>query len=358
MKWVLTWGAVDFISFGAAFAVLFAPLLISFRGEIVNVFKAFVGRAPPEVEAREPIKYRWQLLGFILLVAISIYLWWYASLGFLPIIWGVYSYIIMALWLMCRARVAGEFGLAIDFMNDNMWAHNWTYSFRSHWWVADPASPFFIRDVRQRFLVLRADYPWYFTVVRAAPVATLLESYKMASVEGVHSKHIFIATIIAMIVGIVVAVFTFLPMWCSFGALNLSAFNYLGAPHNYYQRAPTYACITEVGDYWRGDLSGGGPRASQWILFSIGAAIIFAIYWLNTRFPWFPVNAQGAALGFGMVPPNMMTPAIVAYIAKRIILRVGGIRLYEDKAMPFAVGMAAATGPAVILGVLYQLSHM
>jgi hypothetical protein len=355
-RWVLTWGAVDFVSFGAAFAIIFAPLLISFRSELVNVFKAFAGRAPPEVEAREPIKYRWILLGFIVLLLIYIGSWSYASLGNLPIGFGIISYIIFNLWLMCRARVAAEFGLALDFMNENMWAHNWTYSFRMHWWIADPVSPFFIRDVRARFLVARADYPWYFTVVRAAPAATLLETYKIASLEGLHSKYILIATIIAVIIGVVVSVFTFLPMWCSFGALNLSVFNYTGAPHNYYQRGPTYLAITEVGEYWRGSLSGGGPRASQWILFSIGAAIIFIIYGLHARYPWFPVNASGVAMGFGMVPPNMMFPAIIAYIAKFIVMRIGGARLYEDVAMPFAIGMAAATGPAVILGFIYQIS--
>jgi hypothetical protein len=52
----------------------------------------------------------------------------------------------------------------------------------------------------------------------------------------------------------------------------------------------------------------------------------------------------------------MMFPAIIAYIAKFIVMRIGGARLYEDVAMPFAIGMAAATGPAVILGFMYQIS--
>jgi hypothetical protein len=354
-RWVLTWGAVAFISFGAAYAILFAPILISFRSELVNVFKAFVGKAPPEIEIREPIKYRWQLTIFILLLIISAVLWQYASIGNLPIIWGMINYLMYSLWLMCRARVAAEYGLVLDFMNDNYWAHNWTYTFR-HWWVADPVSPFFIRDVQARFLVLRSDYPWYFTVVRAAPVATLLETYRIASLEGVHSKHILMAAIIATVIGVVVSLFTLLPLWCSFGALNLSAFNYTGAPHNYYQRAPTYACISEVGEYWRGSLGGGGPRASQWILFSIGFIIVSVIYALHARYPWFPVNASGVALGFGMLIPNVLVPSIVAYIAKFVVMRIGGARIYEDVAMPFAIGMAAATGPAVILGFLYQIS--
>ncbi|MBS7641772.1 OPT/YSL family transporter [Candidatus Bathyarchaeota archaeon] len=354
-RWVLTWGAVSFISFGAAYAIIFAPIFISFRGELVNSVKALLGRAPSEIEAREPLRYRWQLLALIFFMTISVALWWYASLGNLPVVWGFINYIMYALWLMCRARVAGEYGLVLDFMNDNYWAHNWTYTFRQ-WFVADPMSPFFIRNVQSRYLVLRSDYPWYFTVIRAAPAATLLESYKIASLEGLHSKHILIATVIAIIVGITVAAFAFLPLWCSFGALNLSAFNYTGAPHNYYQRAPTYACITEVGEYWRGSLGGGGPRASQWILFSIGAAIVSIVYALHAKYPWFPLNPGGVALGFGMLIPNVLVPSMVAYVAKIVVMRIGGAKLYEDVAMPFAIGMAAATGPAVILGFIYQVS--
>ncbi|MCX8161854.1 MAG: hypothetical protein N3E44_02515, partial [Candidatus Bathyarchaeota archaeon] len=179
---------------------------------------------------------------------------------------------------------------------------------------------------------------------------------KMASLEGIPSKHILIATVVAVTVGVVVSIFTYLPIWCSFGALNLSTFNYTGAPNNYYQRAPTYITITEVGDYWRGSIGGGGPRASQWILFSIGAAIIFIVYGLHARYPWFPVNAGGVAMGFGMVPPQMIFPAVIAYIAKVIVMRIGGTRIHENVATPFAIGMAAATGPAVILGFLYQIS--
>jgi len=353
-NWVSTWGANAWLGIGVGFGLMFYPALIAFRGELVNVLKAFVGKAPREVEEREPMNYRLMLLGTIVFLLIHVALWWYASLGTLPILFGIIWTVLMALYFMGRARVAAEYGLALDALNENMWAHNWDVSMRE-WWVADPTSPFYIRDVKDRFLTLRADLPWFSGYVRAAPMATLLEAFRVGTLQGVPSKYIFGASILAVVVSVVVGLFTLLWLWCTFGAANLSIFNFTGAPNNYPQRAPTYACIEEVGDYWRGGFI-AAPNVNQWILFSIGVILISAIYFLQGRYPWFPVNAGGVMMGFGWVPINMLTPSIVAYIAKVIVLRIGGAELYERKAMPFAIGMAASCGFAVIMGAFFQLS--
>ena len=351
--WVHTWGANVWVAFGVGFGLMFYPVLIAFRGELVNTLKAFVGKARREVDEREPMNHWLMLVGFILFLLISTALWYVGSLGTLPTVFGIIWTVLMGLYFMGRARVAGEFGLAIDALNENQWAHNWDISMRE-WWVADSTSPFFISDVKTRYLTLRADLPWFSGYMRAAPMATLLESFRMAALQGIHAKYMFAATMLAVVVSVIVGLFTLLQLWCTFGALNLSIFNFTGSPNNYAQRAPTYACIEEVGDYWRGGFI-TAPVANQWILFSIGVVLISAVYFLAGRFPWFPLNAGGVMMGFGWVPINMLTPAIVAYIAKRIVLRVGGAELYERKAMPFAIGLAASVGFAIIIGAIYQL---
>ena len=351
--WVNTYGANAWVAFGVGFGLLFYPVLVAFRGELVNVLKAFVGKAPREVEEREPMNYRLMLLGTIVFLLIHVGLWWYGSMGTLPVLFGIIWTVTCSLLFMCRARVAAEYGLLIDALNENQFAHNWDTNFRE-WWIADPASPFYIKDVKARFMALRPDMPWYATYVRAAPMATLLEAYRIGALQGVPSKYIFGASMLAVIVSVIVGLFTLLSMWCSFGAVNLSIFNFTGAPNNYQQRAPTYTCIEEVGDYWRGGFI-ARPTANQWILFAIGAILISVIYYLQGRYPWFPLNAGGVMMGFGWVPVNALVPSIVAYIAKTIVLRVGGAELYERKAMPFAVGMAAACGFAVIMGAFFQL---
>ncbi|MCS7112555.1 MAG: OPT/YSL family transporter [Candidatus Bathyarchaeota archaeon] len=355
--WKIRWGPPAMLAFGAIFALLFYPVFVTFRGELVTGIKALFGKAPPEFEAREPIRYRYLLLCYIALLLISVALWYYASVGTLPILYGIIVYIMHSLLYMGRARVAAEFGCITDlWIYGHGFYHNWN-ALRV-WWIADPGSPLYIRDVRVRYLVLRPDYEFGSAAfMPVAPMGTLLESYKVASAEGVHSRYIFIGMVIAVTLGVVVSLFALLHMWCSFGALNLAAFNYTGVPNNYLQRGPTYACAVEVGDYWRTGL-GHHPEPLHWIQFVVGAAMVSIIYALHARFPWFPVNPGGIVIGaFDLVQSVfLLTPAIIAYVAKLVILRIGGTRIYEDVAMPFAIGMAATTGIIVLFSFLYNLS--
>ena len=351
--WVDTWGSITWLSFGVGFGLMFYPVLVAFKGELVNTLKAFVGKARREVEEREPMNYRLMLIGFIVFLLVYVATWSYASLGTLPLLFGLIWTVLNGLYFMGRARVAGEYGITVCAINDNMWAHIWDVSMRE-WWIADPTAPFYIKDVKSRFLTLRGDYPWYSTYMRAAPMASLLESYRIGALQGVPSKYIFGATMLAVVVSVIVGLFTLLQMWCTFGALNLSIFNFTGSPHNYQQRAPTYTAMEEAGDYWRGGFI-VAPVANQWILFSIGVILISAIYFLQGRYPWFPVNAGGVMMGFGWIVVNMIVPSMVAYIAKRSILRIGGVELYERKAVPFATGLMAASGFAILLGAVYNL---
>ena len=354
--WKLYWGPPSMLVFGAMFALIFYPILITFRGELFNGIKALFGKAPPEFEAREPMKYRYLLLCYVVLLLLFVASWYYASLGNLPILYGVFWYIVNGLFYMGRAKVAAEFGCVTDVvLYGHTFYHNWT-ALRV-WWVADPGSPFYIRNPEVRYLVLSPEYEWSATFIIAAPMGTLLESYKVASIEGIHSRYIFVGMIIAVVLGVVVSLFALLQMWCSFGALNLASFNYTGVPNNYQQRAATYPCRAEVGDYWRSGL-GHHPEPLHWVLFIIGASIVSVIYALHARFPWFPVNPGGVTIGaFDLVPNIVLIPAVVAYVAKFVILRIGGTRIYEDVAMPFAIGMVAgSTGITVLFAFLHNLS--
>lgn len=354
--WKSEWGPPGIMAIGALFAFIFAPLFTTFRGELVNSLKAIVGKAPPEVEEREPMKYRFMFLLFIVFLLISVGLWYYASLGTLPIIFGIIYYILNGLYYMGRARTAAEFGLVMDAWNDQIFAHQWD-SMAKEWWLADTASPFYIRDPAVRFLPLKTEWTWFTTTMRAAPMASLLEMYKIGSLQGVKSRQILMSTIIAMIVGLIVTIFAYLPLWCRFGATNLSVFNYTGAPHNYFQRGPTYGCISEVGDYWRSGL-GHQPQLKHWVQIIVGAAIVTVVHILHARFPWFPLNPAGVTLGFCWITFTVTVPALVALVAKYVILRIGGAKVYEEMVVPFAIGAMACTGIAIFWGVLYNYAAL
>ncbi|MEM1530920.1 MAG: DUF6784 domain-containing protein, partial [Candidatus Bathyarchaeia archaeon] len=74
------------------------------------------------------------------------------------------------------------------------------------------------------------------------------------------------------------------------------------------------------------------------------------------RYPWFPLNPAGVALGFGWLIAFLIVPSIVAYVAKIVILKMGGEKLYEEKAIPFAIGIMISIGLATILGIEKQIA--
>ncbi|MBS7642920.1 hypothetical protein KEJ40_07175, partial [Candidatus Bathyarchaeota archaeon] len=81
----------------------------------------------------------------------------------------------------------------------------------------------------------------------------------------------------------------------------------------------------------------------------IGFAITSITYIMHARYPWFPLNPAGVTMGLGWMYYNVLVPSIVAYIAKLIVLRIGGTKLYEDIAMPFAIGMTASITLAILI---------
>jgi hypothetical protein len=88
------------------------------------------------------------------------------------------------------------------------------------------------------------------------------------------------------------------------------------------------------------------------VQFIVGAAIVTIVYILHARFPWFPLNPAGVTLGFTWITFHVVIPALVALIAKYIILRIGGAKVYEEMVVPFAIGALASTGIMILWGVL------
>jgi hypothetical protein len=354
--WVQQWGAKAFLAFGAMLGLVYYPLWIH-RGEVVDMLKSIFGKGSPEVEKREPMKFRYLWVGYIACVILYVFMWDFRAMGGQS--YGNLNYLAGIIWVVAtgwmyvigQARVEAEFGVIMSPVNCNLFAHNWNEGIKT-WMFADTMSPFYIGDLKQRYLVLSSDVSWFDQTFRVAPYTYLLHYFKIGSLNGVHAKHIFIGAIIATVVGAVLVPFASLQFWCMFGATRLAEFSYTGSPANYFQRGPTYGSTSVVGDYWRGGLI-PQPVPMEWVQAAASAIGIIFVYILRSRFAWFPLNPAGVAIGFMWVVDALVFPAIVAYILKLIVLRIGGLKLYQEKAMPFMIGVAASIGLAVIVNNLY-----
>jgi len=77
----------------------------------------------------------------------------------------------------------------------------------------------------------------------------------------------------------------------------------------------------------------------------IGIIIAAIITFLSFRFLWFPLNPIGLILGGNGVFAYMQWfMAIIGFVARVLVLRIGGSKLYEEKGVPFALGMMLGAG--------------
>jgi hypothetical protein len=357
--WTNVWGARMWMAVGAMVGLVYYPLWIH-RTEVWDSLKSIFGKGSPEVEKREPMRYRYMWAGYIICVLLYVFMWDYRTYGGQQWPWQVWPagiiWVVATGWMfmISQARIEAEMGLVINPINCNLFMMNWATNIQC-WLFADNTSPFFINDLQQRYLILSSDVAWHDSVVNAAPFAYLLHYFKIGSLNGVRAKHIFIGVIIATIVGAIVVPFASLQFWCMFGATRLKEYAYSGSPGNWFQRGSTYACITLVGNYYRGG-SLAAPAPLEWIQVAVAAVAISCVYILRARFAGFPLNAAGVALGFMWVPDLFLWAAIVAYILKLIVLRVGGLKLYEGKILPLCIGIAASDGVMTLVTNMYYSS--
>ena len=78
-----------------------------------------------------------------------------------------------------------------------------------------------------------------------------------------------------------------------------------------------------------------------------GVLIFSAMSALRYRFTWWPINPMGMIVPVGHAKHSTMS-IFLAWVAKSIILRIGGIQLY-NRCRPFFVGILAGYAMAVFL---------
>jgi len=347
-KWRAIWGGIyAWFGQGALFGVILIPLIM-YRKEVLRQIKS-IFKSDKEIEATQPMKYKYLWAGFIICMLLTAIAWWYGSAGNAPFIWIILSMIgIFAFWQVQTSRVTAEFGAVGAVQCDNP-AHYLQSTF-SYWWIA-PGGPMELPQ-GTRFLAIRGSLQYGFTN-RGVPLKESLEMYSVAEKIGTNSKHIFIASFVAVIVSILVTEPTFITVITKFGEKNLEGIM-VSATETGVMRYPFY--IAQDVPTMK---SGIPPVSTQWVAFAIGIAQTVILTILRARFPWFPLNPAGAAIAWFFQPWGMLWPAIIAYILRTIVIRIGGIRMYEDKLMPLALGLVSGwTIMTVLSAVSVSLTYI
>jgi len=274
---------------------------------IVQVFKGKRG----ENQAAESASYRAALAGllasglflviFSLLIGIS-----------LPIV--LLFFAIYFLTVLGYTRIRAEAGLP--------WAFGPNHP--PHIFMAWGVGPVHIPT---RSFVALNYYTWFDWDWRGTTMPYQMEGLKIASSANLKSRDMVKGILLASGIAIVASFIVLLTIYYRFGGESASVDSYRAQ----WGSLPTTLLRTWVesgaNTNWA-EIAGGGA----------GAAMVFLLAWLRSRWLWWPFHPVGYALSGTFTPQWLWCPLFLAWFAKSLILRYGGMRLYR-RGIPFAVGL-------------------
>lgn len=156
--------------------------------------------------------------------------------------------------------------------------------------------------------------------------ASLSHSDKMATSMGTRKRIVFWAIVVAIVLGFVLSTAITIVLAYARGAYNFGAWEFQSGNQTIYNNMVDKIKHPQFTDWRRLKFFGGG---------AVACAILSA---LRFRFHWWPLHPLGLAVA-GAAPGVFAEFSVfLAWLIKFIILRAGGLHLFE-KCKPFFVGM-------------------
>ncbi|RLI42708.1 hypothetical protein DRO64_06110 [Candidatus Bathyarchaeota archaeon] len=173
----------------------------------------------------------------------------------------------------------------------------------------------------------------------ANPMPNALESYRVGFLAKARSRDLFIAQIIALVVSIPIIIMITIWWYYTYGAL--SDFRSTIAMHRHSVANNVAYTIMKTGEM----TNLGNPDYFTLGMIILGIVLAVGMYVARERYPRFILVPTGVMLAISSFVALFM-PFVIALIAKWLTLRVGGVKLYEEKGAPIAVGLIFGVGLA------------
>ncbi|MGC9202779.1 MAG: DUF6784 domain-containing protein [Thermoproteota archaeon] len=91
------------------------------------------------------------------------------------------------------------------------------------------------------------------------------------------------------------------------------------------------------------------------VLYTIaGVVLTIAIYLLRARYAWFMINPAALAISLWL-NEYMWLNAVVALVIKTVVIKIGGVRLLEERAIPAVTGFCTGFGALFLVAALRTL---
>jgi hypothetical protein len=309
------------LSFAGGFTALAVIYLYLNRNYLWQTIKAALRRLDPsvvrEMEKNEPLTYRQAWLLFLIGFILNMVVYAVAGVSAYPTFVMIAGLLI--LWIG-MARVAGLTGINSTESVD----HGNTF-LRLFVWPTAPEPPtrdFMLTSAAAQWASQPYAPPYGFSIISS------LAGFRFASLTGANNRNVFKTIVTALSVGFLFSFITMIVLNYQFGATKLSLL---------------FATTTEFRErtgspvVWNG--RPGSEPLAPYVL--AGFLITSALYVLSARFLWFPLEPVGFIVGTSMLGAGLIglwMPALVCWILKTLVLKIGGSKLYEEHAVPFVSG--------------------
>jgi signal transduction histidine kinase len=86
-----------------------------------------------------------------------------------------------------------------------------------------------------------------------------------------------------------------------------------------------------------------------------GLVLVFAVWWLRMRFPWFFIDPTALTMSMAVGLIWTWLFALIALILRVILIRVMGVKRFEEYVIPIGAGAALGFGAPIIVTGLIEL---
>jgi hypothetical protein len=309
------------------FIVLVSWGLWMARAHLRDVFAKAFGRAPEVDDRAELLSYRVAALGLI--VGMGYVVAFLIASGMSPLVVLAFLFSVFVLYLGVT-RIVIEGGLV--FLRGPMIAQHFTV-YALGVTAISPVS----------MAALSVSYAW-FCDVKSFFMPAAAHAAKLGDVLKLRRSSVIAAVVSALVIGVGTSMVYTLQMGYANGAYNFGDWIFRGG-----SLVPYDAMVSKM----RNPFDVGWDKLGVMLA---GMAVMAGVTFLRYRFNWWPLHPLGFPVAFTLPVRLSFFSIFIAWAAKSLILRFGGIALYR-KAEPFfyglIVGFFLATGISFLIDMIW-----
>lgn len=289
-------------SFGAYIGLCIIAIIAT-RKHLWNVVRKIFAGASDVDDSREPLPYRWTMVGMILAFG---YIFGFSKLAGMSV-WVILAF--FAIYYMISTavtRMRAELGSPVHDL---------------HFTGPDEMLPkiFGTRRLGPQNLTMFAYYFFFNRAYRGHPMPHMLEGFKLAERTGIDNRKLVVAMILAMALGIIATFWAYLHISYIEGARTWFAWR----PFNRLQS-------------WL--ITPRSPDRPATIAMVVGLGITMFLMVMRMRIFWWPFHPAGFAISSSWSMNVFWFSIFVSSVIKWFILKQGGLKTHR-KATPFFMGL-------------------